>query len=284
MRRCVLLLLVAGASVVCGAAVEEVSQAEPLAEVSEQTAVIQNSPELSRIIKKGRAITRGRSVFADWGRSVMNYIGWGSEEYDDEDEYGDSDYYYPTSVVGNNPGSSYSFYNPYGNYHPARDDNFEEEDAYSWGDFMFDAAIVAVPMALVLAAMPTGLFTIPIVGRSLHNNLERTLQPFELPVLRAIEKADFLSFTTRDCQERIFCEVAQIGRHKEASVLQKAIYLAANLTPDYYAKSYSVDKLFKAARDGQCQMYKCVALMSSVDKSSKPTDSKTDEVQQNDAD
>lgn len=51
----------------------------------------------------------------------MNYIGWGSEDYD-EDEYGDSDYYDPTYAVGNNPGSSYSSYNPYGNYHPARDD------------------------------------------------------------------------------------------------------------------------------------------------------------------
>ena len=45
--------------------------------------------------------------------------------------------------------------------------SFEEEDEYGWGDFVFDAAIVAVPMALVLAAMPTGLFTIPIVG-SVH--------------------------------------------------------------------------------------------------------------------
>jgi len=40
----------------------------------------------------------------------------------------------------------------------------EDEENYGWGDFMFDAAIVAVPMAMVLAAMPTGLFTIPVLG------------------------------------------------------------------------------------------------------------------------
>ena len=42
--------------------------------------------------------------------------------------------------------------------------SFEEESSYGWGDFMFDAAVVAVPMALALAAMPTGIFTIPVVG------------------------------------------------------------------------------------------------------------------------
>ena len=44
--------------------------------------------------------------------------------------------------------------------------SFEEpEESYGgWGELMIDAAIIAVPMAIILAAMPTGLFTIPIVG------------------------------------------------------------------------------------------------------------------------
>lgn len=52
----------------------------------------------------------------------MNYLGYGDGE--DYDEYGESDYFYPqfdSNALGN-AGSSYSFYNPYGNYHPARDD------------------------------------------------------------------------------------------------------------------------------------------------------------------
>lgn len=63
----------------------------------------------------------------------------------------------------------------------------------------------------------------------MRDNVVESLKPHELPILKVIEKADFLSFTTRDCQERIFCEIAQIGRSKDASILQKMFYLAANL-------------------------------------------------------
>jgi len=258
-----LLVLMAGATVVLGAAVveEQVPQV-----VKEQVQAIQTSPELRRIIRKGRQMTRGRSFLENMSDRIMSFFG-----YQGEDDYGDydegSDYYYPSleNTVGGNAGSSYAFYNPYGsNYHPARDDNFEEDDGddYGWGDLMIDAAMVAVPMAIVLAAMPTGLFTIPIVGRSMQNNIEGSLRDFELPALRAIEGADLLSYTTRECQERIFCEVSRIGRQKDASLIQKLFFLAANLTPDQYAESYGLKKLFKASQDDKCSMYKCVPLMT----------------------
>jgi len=57
------------------------------------------------------------------GNEIMNYLGYGGEDYDDYDEH---EYFYPSfdaNAVGGGAGSSYSFYNPYGNnYHPARDD------------------------------------------------------------------------------------------------------------------------------------------------------------------
>ena len=63
------------------------------------------------------------------GNEVMNFLGFGEEEY--EDEYGEADYFYPSFESagllqggGQGLGSSYSFYNPYGNYHPARDDKY----------------------------------------------------------------------------------------------------------------------------------------------------------------
>lgn len=260
MKSVTLVFGVVGVSLVLGAAVEE--QVPQI--VKEQTHALQSSPELTRLIRKGRQLTRGRSFFETMQERIMSFFGYeGGDEYD----YGDGgDYYYPTlDGVNGNAGSSYAFYNPYGaNYHPARDDNFEdpEEENYGWGDLAIDAAMVAVPMAIILAAMPTGLFTIPIVGRSMSNNIEDSLRDFELPALRAIEEADFLSYTTRECQERIFCEVSRIGRDKDSSLIQKLMYLAANLTPDYYAESYGLKKLFKASRDGQCDMYKCVPLMT----------------------
>ncbi|XP_018021469.1 uncharacterized protein LOC108677712 [Hyalella azteca] len=264
MHRSAMLLLLVGVTAVLGAAVQDSKATEETApELSEQTQVIKNSPQLARIIKKGRAYTRGRSFFQRMSTTFMNYLGFGND--DEYEDFEDSDYLYPgldhSGVLGN-LGSSYAAYNPYQSNHPARDDNFEEEDEYTWGDFAFDAAVVAVPMALVLAAMPTGLFTIPIVGRSMSNNVEETLKPFELPLLRAVEKADFLSYTTRDCQERLFCEIAQVGRHEGSSILQKIMYLTATLTPDEYAKTYTVEKLFKSARDGHCESYKCVPLMA----------------------
>jgi len=96
----------------------------------------------------------------------------------------------------------------------------------------------------------------------LDNHIEDTLQPFELPLLHAVENADFLSYTTRDCQARIFCEISKIGRNKESSLMQKLIYLTANLTPDHLADGYGLKKLFKVSRDGMCEMYKCVPLMT----------------------
>ena len=57
------------------------------------------------------------------GEEIMNYLGFGGEEYDDYDEH---EYFYPSfdsGVIGQGLGSSYSFYNPYGD-HPARDDKW----------------------------------------------------------------------------------------------------------------------------------------------------------------
>jgi len=244
-------LVLVSASVALGTVVEESG-------VQEASNALQTSPELNRIIRKGQSITRGRSFIDTMSDRIMSFFGYGGDDYD---YGGGDDYYYPDGVGDH--GSSYAFYQPYGgNYQPARDDNFEEEEEYGFGDFMFDAAIVAVPMALVLAAMPTGLFTIPIVGRSMGNSVVDNLREFEMPVLKAIEKADFLSYTTRDCQERIFCEVSKIGRSKDASILQKMFYIAANMTPDHYAQSYGLKKVFKASRDAQCEIFKCVPLMT----------------------
>ena len=68
----------------------------------------------------------------------------------------------------------------------------------------------------------------------MQDQIERSLKENELPALRAIEDADFLSYTTRECQERIFCEVSRIGRSKDSSLIQKLMYLAANLWVFYH--------------------------------------------------
>ena len=56
------------------------------------------------------------------GQEIMNYLGYGDEEYEDYDE---PEYFYPSfdaGVLGQGGlGSSYSFYNPY-DQNPARDD------------------------------------------------------------------------------------------------------------------------------------------------------------------
>lgn len=256
------LLLLAGCSAVLSAAIEE--QVPQI--VKDQKKALQSSPQLTRLLRRGRQFTGRQSFLENMSDRIMSFFG-----FEGEDEYGDyaeggSEYYYPTlDGVSGNAGSSYNFYNPgYGaNYQPSRDDNFEEpEESYGWGEVMIDAAMIAVPMAIILAAMPTGLFTIPIVGRSMQNQIEESLKEYELPALRAIEDADFLSYTTRECQERIFCEVSRIGRSKDSSLIQKLMYLAANLTPDYYSESYGLKKLFTASRDGTCDMYKCVPLMT----------------------
>lgn len=52
-------LLLVSATVVLGAAVEEVADTQQL---DEQIYALQTSPELTRIIKKGRAITRGEII------------------------------------------------------------------------------------------------------------------------------------------------------------------------------------------------------------------------------
>jgi len=250
-------LVLASATVVLGAAVQEQAPVASLEE--QQKTAIQTTPELNRIMGSALRMTRGRSLFETMTDRVMNLFGYGD---DYEDDYSGGDYFYEPDVFGNGH-SSYAFYNPYhGNYQPARDDDFgEDESSYSWSDFFFDVGMVAGPLLGVALMMPTGLLTIP-TGRSLDNHIEDTLKPFELPLLDAVEKADFLSYTTRDCQSRIFCEVSKIGRNNESSLMQKLVYLTANLTPDHLSESYGFKKLFKASRDGVCEIYKCVPLMT----------------------
>ena len=63
----------------------------------------------------------GRSFFQTMGNEIMNYLGFGSSDYDDYDE--ENEYFYPNfeaNVLGGGPVSSYSVYNPYDNF-PDRD-------------------------------------------------------------------------------------------------------------------------------------------------------------------
>jgi len=239
---------------VLGASVEQVPEL-----VKEQKHALETSPELNRIVGQAYRMTRGRSFFETITERAMNLFGFTDES--DYDYGSGGDYFYGgPEVFGNNP-SSYAFYNPYENYHPARQDEGSDEDAYGMFDFAADVAMIGIPLIIGAMMVPTSI--IPVVGRSLDNNhIEDTLQPFELPLLRAVESADFLSYTTRDCQARIFCEVSKIGRNKESSLTQKLVYLMANLTPDHLSEGYGMKKLFKASRDGMCEIYKCVPLMT----------------------
>merc|ERR1719167_601783 len=116
-------LLLASATVALAASVDPTPEL-----VKEQQHAVQASPELNRIMGQAYRMTRGRSLFETMTERVMNLFGYGD---DYEDDYSGGDYFYePSENMFGNGHSSYAFYNPYGNYHPARDDTFDEEESY----------------------------------------------------------------------------------------------------------------------------------------------------------
>ncbi|KAK3879361.1 hypothetical protein Pcinc_016053 [Petrolisthes cinctipes] len=226
----------------------------------------------------------GRTLY-EWGKSLMSFMGF---DYDD-DYYYDEDYsyqlYYPQSghsaqigyglpSVGYSASgtgghqSSYSSYSPLVAappqhfHHPARHDNFEDDEGWGFTDIMYNVAMATVPLGLLLTAMPTGLFTLALRRRSLDesNLLEEELDPFQLPLLKALtESDDILALVSPQCQEKLFCELTRIGEYEGSSFMQRAFYYVATLTPDFMARRVGLARLFRASRAGACEMFHCSA-------------------------
>merc|ERR1712002_526512 len=207
------------------------------------------------------SVGTGRTL-DEWARSFWSWMGY------DEDEYYDYEYeflppsgsgaainyglpqvgYVPPSAGGLE--STYTSYDPYrppSNHlgHPARDDSVESE----WGitGMLYDMAVTAIPVALLMAALPSTLFTVAIRRRSFDDTLL---------------ESDFLSLANRDCQEKLFCELAQIGEMDNASFLQRAMYYVATLTPDFLARRVGMERLFQTSRHGHCEVLSCSSTAS----------------------
>ncbi|XP_045617508.2 uncharacterized protein [Procambarus clarkii] len=217
-------------------------------------------------------------TFSEWGQSIMEWMGFGDDESDEYSDY-EYSYYYPPSAssqigyglpsVGYQGAtgaqqSSYSSYAPvqvaHPQFSPARDDTYEDDDGWSMTDIMYNMALTAVPVGLLLSALPTGLFTIA-VRRSFDNSnlLDETMDPSELPLLHALVESDFMALVSRDCQEKLFCEISRIGEREGASFMQKAFYYVATLTPDAVARKVGLARLFRTSRHGHCDMIQCSA-------------------------
>ncbi|KAK4309150.1 hypothetical protein Pmani_019208 [Petrolisthes manimaculis] len=227
----------------------------------------------------------GRTLY-EWGKSLMSFMGF---DYDD-DYYYDEDYsyqlYYPQSGHGAQIGyglpsigysasggtgghqSSYSSYSPLiaappqHFHHPARHDNFEEDEGWGFTDIMYNVAMATVPLGLLFTAMPTGLFTLAIRRRSLDdsNLLAQELDPSQLPLLQALtESDDIMALVSPQCQEKLFCELTRIGEYEGSSFMQRAFYYVATLTPDFMARRVGLARLFRASRAGACEMFHCSA-------------------------
>lgn len=205
----------------------------------------------------------------DWAKKMAKWMGY-DYEYEDEEYY---DYYYPVQYVSpdgqfaptshaGGGGSSYVSYQQHhpGAFHhsPARDDYVTDDDEWSITDMMFDMAVTIVPIGLILAALPSGLFTFAVRRRSFGDNLlDDSFDPDEMPILRDLLENDWLAFTARECQERLFCEISQLGEREESSFMQKFFYYATSLTPDFVARKAGLDDVFRASRYGQCEIFRC---------------------------
>lgn len=214
----------------------------------------------------------------DWAKKMAKWMGYDYEEYEDEEYY---DYYYPVQYEGHHvpaagghhlqpvatgahAGSSYVSYQPHpAQFHNSRDDYVTDDDDWSIMDMMFDMAVTVVPLGLLLAALPSGLFTFAVRRRSLggdnifDNLVEDSFEAGEMPILRDLIENDLLAFTTRECQERIFCEISQLGEKDKSSTIQKGFYYAAALTPDFVARKAGLADLFRITRYGQCEILRC---------------------------
>ncbi|KAK7079086.1 hypothetical protein SK128_000291 [Halocaridina rubra] len=172
------------------------------------------------------------------------FWSWFGYDYDDYEDY---DYqYFPASsqpnigyglpAIGYIPASAGVAQSSYSSYIPVhhqfahtRDDNFaEDEDDWSMSDLMFDMAVAIVPIGILLAALPSGLFTIAVRRRSFDdsNLLMDSLEPQQVNRIISLLKSDL---TDRNCQEELFCELSNIGEQDEASLLQKAFYYISTL-------------------------------------------------------
>jgi len=224
-------------------------------------------------LKKGGATARTW----EWGKKLAKWMGY---DYDDEYDEEYYDYYYPVQYEGHHVqaagghhvlapvgatgahgGSSYVSYQAHPGpfaHSPARDD-YIDEDEWSFTDVLFDMAVTVVPIGLLLAALPSGLFTFAVRRRSLGDNslFEDSFEADEMPILRDLMENDWLAFTARECQERLFCEISQLGEKEESSALQKLFYYAASLTPDFVARKVGLTDVFRATRYGQCKIFRC---------------------------
>ncbi|KAG7174972.1 hypothetical protein Hamer_G015179 [Homarus americanus] len=91
------------------------------------------------------------------------------------------------------------------------------------------------------------------------NLLQDQFDPSELPLLNTLVENNFLSLTSRQCQEKLFCELSLLGEHEDASFLQKTFYYLATLTPDFVARKAGLARLFRTSRAGSCSMLRCSA-------------------------
>lgn len=203
----------------------------------------------------------------DWAKKMAKWMGY---DYDyEEDEY--YDYYYPVQYVpadgqfapatAAHGGSSYVSYQQHHPNHfgPARDDYVTDNDDWSITDMMFDMAVTILPIGLLLAALPSGLFTFAVRRRSFgsDNLLEDSFDSDEMPILRDLLENDWLAFTARECQERLFCEISKLGEREESSIIQKSFHYVSSLTPDFVARKFGMADVFRATRYRQCEIFTC---------------------------
>merc|ERR1719378_1040449 len=127
-------------------------------------------------------------------------------------------------------------------------------------------AVAAVPLGLLLSALPTGVFTFALRRRSLDDSIwvnEVPVDTKDLPLLRAIETNDILDvlpeLTARSCQEKLFCELARLGQLDSSSYMQKAFYYASTLTPKFVSRRFGLARLFDVSKSGNCEVIKCSA-------------------------
>ncbi|KAB7502025.1 UNVERIFIED_CONTAM: hypothetical protein RMT77_007135 [Armadillidium vulgare] len=196
--------------------------------------------------KENEIDVEGRGI-RDMARNVWDFFFGEGDDYD----YNDYNYEFNPNEV-----SSYTWYDPTS----ARRDTevLDEDEDYSWGELAIGAAMAIVPLGLLLAALPQGLFTIAVKKRSFgDDNILDRIDPTELPLLRSLQEGDLLSLVRPQCQKKLFCEISQLGREDTASFIQKAFYFVSHLMPDNISRKLRLQRLFTVARENKCELYTC---------------------------
>lgn len=200
-----------------------------------------------------KSLFTGRT-FSEWNRDFWSWMG-----------YGDYDYYYDD--FSNDISGSASSYVSY--QHPARDDTVDyfdyvdDTDETSWTDVMTNAAMVMVPLGIILSAIPTGVFTLALRRRSFDDSWfsDSHVDTSNLPLLRAIEARDIIDvlpeLAARNCQKKLFCELSKLGLGPNGSYMQKAFYYTSTLTPKFIARRFGLGQLFDVSKTGQCEVLSC---------------------------